>query len=83
LLQTQPVELVLLDLNMPDISGAEVLKRLTSDGIGPNLKTPIVSMSASAPSALGDENVAVSFAGHMKKPVSPENLAKTVDNFLV
>ena len=44
IIDTEPVDLIFLDIKMPEISGTEVLKRIRAKGI----TTPVVIMTAFA-----------------------------------
>jgi CheY-like chemotaxis protein len=68
----EPV-LVLLDLNLDGRTGLEVLSELRREGA--LAKVPVLAFTASA---LADPHAA-GFAGHIGKPVEPEELVAAVD----
>ena len=77
-LKSQEVDLVLLDINMPDISGLEVLEWIANNKIA----TSVIFVSAddsidSAIMAL--RNGAIEF---VRKPLKPEEIQRKVDNAL-
>ncbi|WP_371140974.1 ATP-binding protein [Burkholderia cepacia] len=71
-------DLILTDLNMPDISGTEMLKRLRQIDIA----TPVVLVSASVPIAADDHSIRDGFAAIVEKPLSIEQLAALLDRLL-
>lgn len=75
---TDPVDIVILDLMMPDVDGMEVLKQLR----GAHNHVPVVVQTASGSI---DTAVAAMRAGaqdFLVKPVAPERLKVTIDNAL-
>jgi len=74
LAQTRPIDLITLDMMMPDINGMEVLRRLKAD-----LRTaeiPVVIVSVMQPNPLGNESMGV--ADHIGKPFALEKLMESV-----
>ncbi|WP_293678585.1 ATP-binding protein [uncultured Phenylobacterium sp.] len=71
-LGVHPVDVVLLDLRMPDLGGPEVLSRLRA-GVGPNQFTPVLAFSAEPRSvtASGPDG----FDGVVAKPIDIAALA--------
>ena len=74
-LEEKPVDLILLDMKMPGISGYEVSQRLKADERLSSI--PIVAVTASA--LTQDEDVIKQFCdGYLRKPVSRNSLIKEV-----
>ncbi|MBL8797432.1 MAG: response regulator, partial [Planctomycetia bacterium] len=72
----KPVDLVLLDIELPDIAGTEVLRRLREQPPIPNLKIILLSGHATA-----DQMAEILLAGaddYLTKPVSPTQLQARV-----
>ena len=66
-----PVDLVLMDMQMPGVDGLEATRRLRAAGRG---RLPIIAMTANA---FGEDRAACLAAGmndHVAKPVDPERL---------
>jgi CheY-like chemotaxis protein len=76
-LRTQPpVDLVLLDISMPDLSGEEVCKQLRADPTFANLK--IVAYTAHAGADDIDRFLANGFDAALIKPISSQRLKDIV-----
>lgn len=75
LLALQPVDLVLLDLRMPGLSGRQTLERLR--GVkGPNSAIPVLAFTADAEAvARGDLE---SFDGMVRKPIDPTEMLRAI-----
>ena len=73
-------DLVLLDLNLPDISGDEVLRRLKSD---PVLKgVPVLMVSADAMTDRIEQLLALGADGYLTKPYKVTELLKRIEEML-
>ena len=73
-------DLILCDLQMPDIDGYEVIRRLKLD---PKLVAiPIVAVTAYAMVGDRDRVLSMGFSGYMTKPINPETFVKEVEKFL-
>jgi two-component system response regulator PilR (NtrC family) len=78
LLKSRKVLLVLLDLNLPDGSGLELLKRIVQAG----MRTRVVVMTAFDLAHLRPAGAGEVLAGWMTKPVHPGELLKLVEKVL-
>ncbi len=80
-LQREVVDLILMDIRMPNMDGYETTVRLRSLKHNPNHNVPIIALTASA---LLDEREKVMRAGmnyHLTKPFTPEQLLSTIRLF--
>ena len=80
LMQTERLDLVICDMQLPEISGYEVAKFLKGD---PALRgIPIVAVTAF--SMVGDRDKVLSsgFDGYFSKPIEPENFVAQMEAFL-
>jgi two-component system cell cycle response regulator DivK len=75
-----PVDLILLDLQMPRIDGFGVLARLRRDSRFAN--TPIVALTASAMHGDRERALAAGFSGYVAKPVDLAVLRSEVKRLL-
>jgi CheY-like chemotaxis protein len=71
-----PVDLVLLDISMPDLSGEEVCKQLRADPAFANLK--IIAYTAHAGQDDIERFLANGFDATLIKPISSQRLKDTV-----
>ncbi|MWV13686.1 response regulator [Pseudomonas sp. R-28-1W-6] len=79
-LEKHPVDLVLMDCNMPVMDGYEATRRIRQSGRWPNL--PIIALTANA---LPDERERCQAAGmndYLAKPFRREDLTALLDNWL-
>ena len=80
--ETEDVELVLLDINLPDIDGIEVTRRLRSSPKQALTVVPIIIISANA--MKGDAQTALDAGSnlYMTKPIDIQKFITQVDHFL-
>lgn len=81
LAESQDVDLVLLDINLPDIDGYEVAHRLRTSKKTSLATIPIIAVTANA---MRDDEKKVLAAGctkYMTKPINIQELMDTVDSF--
>jgi two-component system, cell cycle response regulator DivK len=75
-----PPDLVLLDLQMPGLTGHEVLGALRSDERFANL--PVVALTASAMSGDREKALAAGFTSYLAKPVTLSTLRAEISRLL-
>ena len=78
----QDVDLILLDINLPDIDGYEVARRLRASGKRGMANVPIIAITANA--LKGDAEMALT-AGcdvYMSKPINIRELRARVEAFV-
>lgn len=73
------IDLMVLDLNMPRITGEEVMIRLKGKGAG----IPIVAISGLVDRTVAGEILQLGCVAFMEKPFTPDELVHTVDRILV
>ena len=73
LTRSQPFDLIVTDIQMPDYSGSDLLEWLRDDP-GANVGVPIVACTANASSQFREEYLDSGFAGVLVKPVTLESL---------
>ncbi len=77
-LRSNPPDLVLLDITLPDMDGFSVLKTIRQSH--PNL--PVLMMTADATSETTREAVRLGARGHLDKPCDPDLLQTAVSDAL-
>ena len=71
-------DLLVLDINLPDIHGFDLLRRLRKNEITANI--PAVMVSAS-PDALADSAIQAGAQEFRSKPVRPDELLEIIDKY--
>lgn len=72
--------LILMDLQLPDIDGAEALRRIRSGDQGRDV--PVVAVTAFAMRADRERAFDDGFAGYIEKPISTRELPRQVAEYL-
>lgn len=79
-LALQPVEMIVLDLNMPDMHGLDVLKFLRSHGRYRDL--PVVVLTTRGDDTSREAALEAGASSYLTKPFSPNVLASSVRELL-
>ena len=79
-LRQQSVDLVLTDINMPEMNGAELLRVLQADEV--LRKTPVVVITTDARLDRVDQMMGLGAAGYITKPFTPEGLRAELERVL-
>ena len=75
----QRPDLVLMDIQLPDIDGVEALRRLRADdGFAP---VPVVALTAQAMEGDRERFLAAGFDGYLSKPVDIADFVATVKRY--
>ena len=72
-----PPDLVLLDLNLPDIGGAEILSRLRAEPVTSKVRVVVVSADANPHQIRNLTDAGAD--GYLTKPLAVQELFKTLD----
>ena len=81
LAEEEAPDLILMDLQLPGIDGAEALRRIRNGGGNPDV--PVVADTAFAMSDDRDRAFASGINGYVEKPISVRGLAQQVHDYLV
>ena len=73
----RPFDLVLLDIQMPGMSGVEVLQQLRAEA-GPNRNAPVVALTADVTSGGRERYLELGFTEHSSKPIQIQDLMEAV-----
>ena len=76
--ETTPA-LVLMDIQLPDLDGAEALRRLRSDER--TAAIPVLALTAQAMQGDRERFLAAGFDGYLSKPIDVDDLIETVRRF--
>ncbi|HMO15482.1 MAG TPA: response regulator [Pirellulaceae bacterium] len=74
-------DLILLDINMPGISGLDILRKRQE--LDEAIFTPVIILSADADAAIKHEALELGATEFLKKPVDPSDLILRVQNALI
>lgn len=83
MVETQHPDVILLDINLPDIDGYEVARRLRSSGKAEIVYTPIIAITANALRGDAEKALAAGCDVYMAKPINIRELWARVEGFLV
>lgn len=82
LLKKKKYDVVFLDHMMPGMDGIETLKQLREEKENPNLKTPVICLTANAISGAREKYLATGFDNYLTKPVEAEKLEEMLQEYL-
>jgi signal transduction histidine kinase/ActR/RegA family two-component response regulator len=76
-LTSQSFDLVLMDIQMPEMTGIDVLQALRARP-GPNRETPLIAVTADAMTLGAERYAELGFAGYVTKPVQVQSLVSAM-----
>ena len=87
IMKTEPFDIALVDINLPDCNGADLIHRLRDidsmrDDIGTRLAIPMVAVSAQVFAEEVESYLNSGFDGYLPKPVEKEALASLIFSML-
>lgn len=81
LIETQEIDVVLMDVNMPDIDGLETTKRLRQwESDSQRSPLPVIALTAHAMIGDREQCLAAGMTGYIPKPIDVRELAIQVEN---
>ena len=80
--ENQPVDLILLDINLPDIDGYEVARRLRSSNKIELTRVPIIAVTANALKGDAEKALDAGCDVYMSKPINIRELWARVEAFV-
>lgn len=80
--ESQEVDLILLDINLPDIDGYEVARRLRASGKKTLAYTPIIAITANALKGDAEKALSAGCDVYMSKPINIRELWARVEAFV-
>jgi len=82
LVKTQHPDVILLDINLPDIDGYEVARRLRSENSKIMLDVPIIAVTANALRGDAEKALAAGCDVYMSKPINIRELWARIEAFV-
>ncbi|MFT3892830.1 MAG: response regulator [Anaerolineales bacterium] len=82
LAEKHDIDLVLLDINLPDIDGYEVAHRLRTSSKTSLTQVPIIAVTANAMRGDDKKILAAGCTKYISKPINIQELMDTVDSLL-
>jgi two-component system, cell cycle response regulator DivK len=80
--EREDVDLILLDINLPDIDGYEVARRIRKSSKGSLLHTPIIAITANALKGDAEKALDAGCDVYMSKPINIRELWARVEAFV-
>jgi CheY-like chemotaxis protein len=80
--EREDVDLILLDINLPDIDGYEVARRLRTSAKSTLLHTPIIAITANALKGDAEKALNAGCDVYMSKPINIRELWARVEAFV-
>jgi two-component system cell cycle response regulator DivK len=80
--ESEDVDLILLDINLPDIDGYEVAQRLRSSNKAALSEVPIIAITANALKGDAEKAIAAGCNIYMSKPINIRELWARVEGFV-
>jgi PAS domain S-box-containing protein len=82
-LATRPYDLVLMDVQMPEMDGYEAAQRIRDSRSSVlNHRIPVIALTAHAMVGDGEKCLAAGMSDYIAKPIDPQTLAKTIEKWL-
>lgn len=82
-LKRTPYDLVILDVQLPDMTGLELVGTIrTSAGLTHHKTTPVIAMTANAMAGDREKCLAAGMTDYMSKPVESNVLLSTLDKYI-
>ena len=82
IVESQECDLILLDINLPDINGYEIARRIRASKNSTLAQIPIIAVTANAMKGDSQKAIQAGCTKYMSKPINIVELIETVDAFV-
>ena len=79
IVESQELDLILLEINLPDIDGYEIARRIRSSSKAELTQIPIIAVTANAMKGDAQKAIAAGCTLYMSKPINIVELSEKVD----
>jgi len=83
LLESQPFDIVLMDVQMPRMDGFEAMRQIRRQEAGGSAHMPIVAITAHAMAGDREQCLAAGANGYIAKPIDPAELFAAIDKWAI
>ena len=80
-LRANQVHLIMCDINMPNMSGIELLEKIKEEGLAPGVPIVMVTTEGSEPQVR--QAILAGARGYIRKPFTPDHIKNNVKPLLV
>jgi len=77
---TERPDLILMDIQLPDIDGFEATKKIRSSGTNGDM--PIVAITSHAMAGDRERSLEAGCSGYVEKPINPETVMMEIEKFI-
>ena len=81
-LENDQFDIVLMDIQMPEMDGIQAIKKIREQEAGADLHIPVIALTAHAMSEHRDESIMAGMDGYVSKPMVVDELLAVMNRFL-
>jgi CheY-like chemotaxis protein len=77
----EKLDLILMDIQLPDIDGYEALKKIRASKVGYDV--PIIALTSHAMAGDDEKALRAGFTGYLTKPIDPATFLQDIEKYLI